>query len=406
MSRRLAARSLRTNWQNNAPEQAGTQAMTHIAFFGHDAGDAAIRRRVAAFRADGMDVTGYMMRRRTDIVPEWDNVDLGLTRDGDFVQRVRAVLAGAKLAAGDERLDRADLIYARNLDMLACAFMARARRKLKTPMVYESLDVHRLLTRGDLVGKVMRALERRMLKACRGLVVSSPAFLSQHFDRHYSGLFKAHLVENRIPEAGKLQARPNLNEIRPASDQKLRLGWVGNLRCQRSFSLLLALADRFPDRLEVHLHGQPARREIPDFEPLIDSRPNVFYHGRYCAPEDLAKVYRDIDLVWAGDFMEAGFNSVWLLPNRIYEGGYFVTPAIAPAGTQTGAWIERNQAGLTVREPLEHTLSEKIGELIVDRSALDEFSRQLAHAPRELFVEPAGAMQALIASIVDEEAQE
>ena len=44
--------------------------MTRIAFFGHDAADAAVRRRVQGFRDDGLDVVGFTMRRRDDVVTD------------------------------------------------------------------------------------------------------------------------------------------------------------------------------------------------------------------------------------------------------------------------------------------------------------------------------------------------
>ena len=150
--------------------------MTRIAFFGHDAADAAVRRRVKGFVEDGVEVTGFMMHRRDPGSLDWENIDLGETRDGAFVQRIRQVFAGARVAATNrDKLAACDVIYARNLDMLACAFLAKRHAKLATPVIYESLDVHRLLTRKDLIGAGMRWLERALLKRSVGLVVSSPA---------------------------------------------------------------------------------------------------------------------------------------------------------------------------------------------------------------------------------------
>ena len=57
--------------------------MTRIAFFGHDAADAAVRRRVQGFRDDGLEVIGFMKRRRDEVQTDWENVDLGKTFDGD-----------------------------------------------------------------------------------------------------------------------------------------------------------------------------------------------------------------------------------------------------------------------------------------------------------------------------------
>jgi succinoglycan biosynthesis protein ExoL len=377
--------------------------MTRIAFFGHDAADAAVRRRVRGFLDDGLKVTGFMMRRRDPGPLDWDNVDLGETRDGAFVQRIRQVFAGARLAtAAREKLAGADVIYARNLDMLACAYLAKRHAKLDIPVIYESLDVHRLLTRPDVIGAAMRWLEHALLKRTSGLVVSSPGFIRNHFERHYPGDYRAFIVENRLAPGADYGARA-CERKSAASDavRPLRLGWVGNLRCKRSLDLLCQLADQFPERLEVHLHGQPARTEVPVFEPLIDARANMTYHGRYRSPEDLAGIYDGLDVVWAGDFMEAGYNSVWLLPNRIYEGGYYCTPSIAPAGTETAAWLERHACGLIVDEPLEGSLPDLIGSLISDRSPIREGAAALARLPDETFIQPQSFLASVIHQILD-----
>ncbi len=372
--------------------------MTTIAFFGHDAGDAAVRRRVQAFRDDGMDVIGFMMRRREPESLEWQNVDLGQTRDGAFLHRALQVFSGARAASrAHAKLAGADVIYARNLDMLACAFLAKRKCRLATPVIYESLDVHRLLTRNDPIGAIFRRLESALLRRSAALVVSSPGFLTHHFERRYGGIVKTFLVENRLAAGAGYGARALPGDIAAkGASHRLRLGWVGNLRCRRSLDLLCALADAFPDALEIRLHGQPARTEIPVFEPLIDARPNMQYLGRYRAPEDLARIYHGLDLVWAGDFMEAGTNSVWLLPNRIYEGGYYAVPPLAPEGTQTSAWIRQHACGFTIDEPLGTTLPALIGQIIRDRRPLEQFALQLAALPEETFVQPHGYMSEII----------
>lgn len=372
--------------------------MTRIAFFGHDAADAAVRRRVRGFLDDGLGVTGFMMHRRDPGLLDWDNVDLGETRDGAFLQRIRQVFAGARrAAAARDKLAAADVIYARNLDMLACAFLAKRRAGLDTPVIYESLDVHRLLTRTDAIGAAMRWLEQSLLKRSAGLVVSSPGFIRNHFEKRYPGDFRAFVVENRLAPGAQYGARACDRKSEAAhTAQPLRLGWVGNLRCRRSLDLLCQLADQFPDSLEVRLHGLPSRSEIPVFEPVIDARMNMTYFGRYRSPEDLAGIYDGLDVVWAGDFMEAGYNSVWLLPNRIYEGGYYCTPSIAPAGTETAAWLERHACGFILEEPLERSLPELIGRLVADRAPIAARAAALARLPQETFIQPPGFLADIV----------
>lgn len=380
-----------------APQEV---AMNRVAFFGHDVADAAVRRRARSFQDDGFQVTGFMMRRREPLAQEWDNVDLGQTRDGAFLQRIRQVFRGARIAADSgERLRSADVIYARNLDMLACAFLAKSHAGLKTPVIYECLDIHRLLCRPDIIGKALRALEGWLLKRSAALVVSSPAYLTQHFEKHYPRPAQVHLIENRL--SGQANYGPRQADGKVLLPGHIRLGWVGNLRCRRSLGLLCAIADRFGDQVEVRLHGVPALSEIPDFESQVAARSNMSFHGRYKSPEDLPGIYAGLDIVWSGDFMEAGLNSTWLLPNRIYEGGYYCVPPIAPAETETARWVARHDCGFILPEPLEGSLPELIASLLASPAQISAYSRALAALPEETFVQPPGFLREIIASIVN-----
>jgi succinoglycan biosynthesis protein ExoL len=370
--------------------------MTVVAFFGHDVGDAAVRRRVQTFTDDGVGVIGFMMKRRADVAADWPFVDLGMTRDGAFLHRIAQIFSGARrAAAARESLAKADVIYARNLDMLACAFLTKRLLRSKTPVVYECLDVHRLLSRKDFVGASLRRVERWLLKRSAALVVSSPAFIRHHFEVYYPGIYRHHLVENRMADGADYGPRPTrLPTLKPAAP--LRIGWVGVLRCQRSLDLLCAAADALGAQVEIHLYGVPARNEIPIFEPVIAARTNIIYHGRYKSPEDLARIYGNLDVVWAGDFMEAGFHSVWLLPNRLYEGGYFGVPAIAPEGTETAAWISARQCGFEVSEPIGETLARLLQALATDRSPVAAARTALLNSPETAFKQPKGLMQAIV----------
>jgi succinoglycan biosynthesis protein ExoL len=371
--------------------------MTRVAFFGHDAADAAVRRRVQGFRDDGLDVIGFMMRRVGELEPDWENVDLGRTYDAAYGQRILSILEGATAAARERaKLASADIIYARNLDMLATAFLAKRYARLKTPVIYEALDVHRLLTRKDPIGLTLRRIEGQLLSRCRRLVVSSPSFLANHFERHHRGRFRARLIENRLAANATYGPRPDRAVPREADREPLRIGWVGVLRCWRSFGLLLEVARKFGGSVRIVMHGAPALTEIPDFHHRIEGLTNVEYHGRYTAPEDLAGIYAGLDVVWAGDFMEAGYNSVWLLPNRLYEGGYYAVPSIAPARTQTATWIEERSAGFTVEENLAETLPALVEGLLRDRSPILEKRGRLLDLPDGTFVQPPGEFSRLI----------
>lgn len=374
--------------------------MMRIAFFGHDAGDAAVRRRVEGFRRDGLEVTRFMMRRSGELAPGRTEIDLGQTFDADYAQRIASIFAGSRIAASHrDRLSASDVIYARNLDMLATVFLTKALTGLKTPVVYECLDVHRLLTRSDPVGWAMRRLERFLLNRCQRLVVSSDAFIRNHFSPRYGDTCPVTIVENRMAPGMAYGPRPDAPGVR--LEPPLRIGWVGVLRCARSLDLLTTLAERMGDRVRIHLHGTPALTEIPDFHQRIAASRGVEYHGRYQAPEDLQRIYSQLDLVWAGDFMEAGFNSLWLLPNRLYEGGYYGVPALAPRGTRTAEWIDATGSGFTLCEDLARTLPELAASLIDNPDLIRKRSERLLALPQDAFIQPEGELRSLIEAVLE-----
>jgi succinoglycan biosynthesis protein ExoL len=373
--------------------------MTHVAFFGHNSGDAAVRRRAVAFRRAGCEVTGFMPHRGLAEPTPWRTVDLGETHDNRYMQRMGSILSGARRALAERGLlGLADLFYARNLDMLALAARVRAAGRFDVPLVYECLDVHHRLTGNGAGARLLRAVERRLLGGCSLIVISSPAFEREHFARHHAGCCPTFLAENRLIEGDTFPDRPDPS--RCEDDGPLRIGWFGNLRCRRSFDLLARLAATFPDGLRIVLRGYPAPGVFGAFEELVTRHPGIVYEGRYRAPQDLARIYADVDLVWAADWYEAGANSLWLLPNRLYEGGYFGVPALAPAGTETARWLEARGAGLVFGEPADETLAALVGRLIEDRAPIRRLRERLGALPRTTFVEGPETVHALVSRAV------
>lgn len=368
--------------------------MADLIFFGQDAHDAAVQRRIRAFANAGADVLAFTMRRGEKFETPWKNVDLGRTRDAAFAQRIWALAAAMPTVAGYRKaLIGAETFYARNLDMLALAHWAKRISGSQARIVYECLDVHRFMTRADRLGQTMRGLERSLLKHTELVVVSSPAFLREYFERQHAGHYRAIVVENRLPAGFDYGPRP---PVRAPQQGPIRIGWFGNLRCRRSLNLLLNLAERFPDRVEIVMRGAPARTEVGNFETRIGAFPNVRFGGRYAWPRDLADLYAGVDVVWAGDFHDANANSKWLLPNRLYEGGYYGAPPIAPIDSETGRWIEARGFGFTLPEPLEDTLPALVRSLTPHR--IGAARERLLSADESHFLQPGDEMRAVLAA--------
>jgi succinoglycan biosynthesis protein ExoL len=258
------------------------------------------------------------------------------------------ILSVFKIAWHRREFHNADLIVARNFDMLLLAQIGRLLAlRPRLPLVYECLDIHGSFTQASASGRLFRAIERALLRVIQLLVVSSPGFIDNYFTPVQGYRGRVHLMENKVWFGETMPARPTSPAL-VAGGRPWVLGWVGSLRCEPSFRILLAAAAHFRDRLRITMHGNVHHHVVPDFETRISAHPNISYHGPYPYPQGLAAVYAGCDMVWAQDLWQAGANSDWLLPNRIYEASVFGCLSIAVSTTETGRKVARDRLGFTV----------------------------------------------------------
>jgi hypothetical protein len=187
------------------------------------------------------------------------------------------------------------------------------------------------------------------------------------------------LVEN------KLYAPAGINRTERAPGPPWRIGWFGAIRCRDSLDNLCELARQNPGRIEIMIRGRPAYNQFDDFfDRIVAKTPGVSFLGAYKNPEDLAAIYSDVHFTWAIDRFEAGQNSAWLLPNRIYEGGAYASVPIAEKTVETGRFLDRLQIGVTLDDPLGKALSDFF-EGLTEKHYL-ELQRKAADVPLALWV--------------------
>ncbi|MDI6835350.1 MAG: glycosyl transferase family 1 [Rhizobiaceae bacterium] len=323
----------------------------HVLYLVHDLADPAVRRRVLMLSAGGARITLAGFRRGDNALAAVEglrSIELGVTADGRFAQRLGAVgKACLNISSKLRGVARPDVIIARNLEMLAVANRAVTAFGGRVPIVYESLDIHRLLLRGDFVGRMLRGAEARLGQKAKLLITSSPAFVENYF-RPLSGLdLPVLLLQNQVLALGnEADALPPARQRRKGDPW--RIGWFGALRCSRSLAMLSALSRAMGGRVEIVLRGRPARSELRDFDGVIAAEPFMTFGGSYRNPEDLQAIYADVDFVWTIDFFEEGQNSSWLLPNRLYEGCRHGAVPIAVAGTETARFLDDRKIGFVL----------------------------------------------------------
>ncbi|MGT2486506.1 hypothetical protein ACU4GA_12260 [Methylobacterium oryzae CBMB20] len=224
-----------------------------VAFFGHDRAEPTVRKRIDAIREAGWSVIVYAFERdRPGGVPAEapvadDIVPLGLTVDRNYARRLPRLAVGIVRALRRRRdLRAADVIYVRNLDMALVAWTSARLAGSRARLIYEVLDIQRLMVRPDAPGRVARAIERWLLGRSDLLVVSAPDFIDRYF-RPVQGFAGAwHLLENKVMGHRLGEVATRLDRTRTAEPPWV-IGWFGTLRCRRSLTILAAIADALGD---------------------------------------------------------------------------------------------------------------------------------------------------------------
>lgn len=365
-------------------------AVRRIAFFAHDSGETVVIKRAKAFQAAGASVIGFMFYRergKKQPAPVWENVALGATVDRDYLARLPRLCRGVLKALQYRReLRDCDVIYARNIDMMLIATVAKWFARSPARLVYEVLDVQRIFVGTGAVSAFFRWCERRLLAACNMLVVSSPNFMSRYFEPYQGYTGPWFLLENKVP-ASQFALGSETDIPRPLPGPPWIIGWFGTLRCARSLDILSRLALAYPGTVTVHIRGLPSQEDIA-METLLaatSGRSNFQYHGPYESPGDLPQIYGQVHFTWAIDFLDAGSNSDWLLPNRLYEGGLFNAISIARQGTATGDMVMREGLGIALQEPVEESLSAWLQGM--NERRFHELLQSARRAPRSLFID-------------------
>jgi hypothetical protein len=364
-----------------------------LTYFVHDLNDPAVWRRVRMLR-DGGATVSLLGFTRGAVLQASDAICLGATRNARMVHRSFAVLrAGLGAGAWRAAVAGAEVILARQLEMLLLAALARRRFAPRARLVFECLDVHRLMLADGAAGRALRWLEGALLDRSDQLLVSSPAFVEAYFARVHAALPPVRLVENRVLTSEL--AMPAATAHPPG--HPWRIGWFGVIRCRASLEMLARLVRRFPGQVEVIIRGRPSRDAVPDFDAIVAATPGLHFLGPYDRAADLAAIYADVHYVWAIDFYEAGANSTWLLPNRLYEGGAFGAIPIADRAPETGAWLAARQVGIRLDDPIEPALAAFIAGLTPARHEANLAA--MRRLPRAAFVCDAAGCRDLAAAL-------
>lgn len=333
-----------------------------IGYIVHDLNDPSVARRCEMLERGGAKVvlTGfYRGSQLTKKIQRRNPLVLGTTHDAAFLLRALNTVKHAVFTKRVENyLIECETILARNLEQLAIG----ARINGSRPLIYECLDIHRLLVSPSIPAKLIQHLENKLLPRVDLLLTSSPGFIRNHFEKTSLDC-PTYLIENKFSISTPPTTLCPSKEPSPV----LKIGWFGMLRCQKSFSMLREIVSCSEGGIEVIIAGKPSTSELPNLAQEAGTLAGIEFTGPYDY-QDLAALYNKCHFAWAVDWFEEGLNSDWLLPNRLYESiGHGALPIVLEE-TEMHQWLKERDAGVPIKkDAAAKSIAEKLCSLDLSR---------------------------------------
>lgn len=318
--------------------------------------DTRVARRIDMLKRGGFEVEAAAFERhqRTGRAPDCPIRRLGRIPPRRYWSRIPRLLRAA--APVREAIRRNDIVFAFSPDLAGLALVAGAG--LNRPMALEVADIYGVQVAPGWPGRAVRWLERRAVRHCRLLSLTSEGYRAYY--RDWLGADAPIIImENKLdpefvrsvngPGNGAASHSPDGDKAAddaPAAGGPLRIGWFGRLRDEWTLQVLDELTRAAPARFAAVLSGTVSPY-VKNFDRRVADNPGLVYRGpfdRY--PDSLPELYGGVDLVM--NCYPPEIPSGWAQHNRYYEACLFGRPLIARAGCYDAAEVRRRDVGMVI----------------------------------------------------------
>lgn len=239
-----------------------------------------------------------------------------------------------------------------------------ARMLTRRPFIYEESDIPYTGIGNTVLRNTLRSVDKRMIKHSLLTVMTSEGFIDYHFgDTRPNNIV---VVPNRV--------NPRLNEfeynIQPIDEKHLRFAFVGGFRYTSVLNFATVIAEHFPQH-EFHVYGNIVQNKEA-LETLLQNSKNVFFHGTFKNPDELPKIYEQIDVVLA-TYDATSINAQYAEPNKLYESIYFRTPIVVSSNTFLAKKVNRLGIGYDI-----NGLNKEEIKSFVENLTLDDLKKKQA----------------------------
>lgn len=296
--------------------------------------DAHSNKRIKDFEEQGFKVKVFGFDRNLGAQRRDDITILGsFTNAIPYHKRIKLYIQGIRKAF-NIACNKDDFWFYQGLDTALFAFMFGKKHKY----IYEECDLVHSNIKNSLIRSILEKIDKLIIKKSFKTIVTSEGFIKYH----YKGVPPKNVIILPNKLSREVTKHPFV-ETNQFDTNHIKFAFIGGIRYESLTSLAKLISRNFPNH-EFHFYGyiSPAikKNDLPKGD-------NIFYHGSFRSPEDLPKIYSDVDLVVA-TYDISSINVRYAEPNKLYECIYFNRPIVVSKQTFLEEKVKKLGIGYSV----------------------------------------------------------
>lgn len=304
---------------------------------------------------------------------------LGFIESGRYFKRLKIYLLSLRKIRYLAKKN--NVVYSFGFDVFLLSYFATVGLSCKR--VLEVADIRKLQTGDSFKAKLFRFVERVFSSKIDLLIVTSEKYYTEYYCKWLNVSLNYLVVENKL-EPSCLDSRPKTAVESADFIKKVSVGYFGLLRCAWSAKVLYTLAKKYPNKFKIILAGHWfLEKEMLEMLVELD---NVIFLGEYKSPDDLNKIYSQVDIVWScySPFEKNNYNSYWAKTNRFYESLFYSKPMVVTKNSADEASVLKYNIGLSIDGKFEEAADYVCSHVCPE--TINAWSINMRNVPSKLFL--------------------
>ena len=233
------------------------------------------------------------------------------------------------------------------------------RLQTKKDYFFEEADMVHANIRIKAIKSIYECIDKSIIKHSLLSAFRSEGFVKYHFGEH--------VPNNVCVIANRLNVGIKDFEVLPKKGidiNHLKIGYVGFIRYKSILNFAKVFCKRFSQH-EFHFYGTFPSEEIKNRFSELESYNNCFFHGSFKSPDELNKIYSQIDMVLSTYDISAE-NVRYAEPNKIYEAIYFETPIIVSSKTFLADKVNNLGIGFDINSMDDEAIEQFVNSLNIN----------------------------------------